>query len=161
LAPLALDLALSGPADVLAKWTERITAGVNAAGIERIAGDRAGLAWISERTAYELLADGLERDELPIELLGMLARHAGEAGCFPGTLAEVLARARDGDDFEQLLLAENNDFLEAAEPGARVRAFDWLAARGQAPEGFEPFAPREERRRALARRAEQQAEGKP
>jgi hypothetical protein len=162
LAPLALDLGLSGADDAIARWTTRIIAAVEAAGgAERVARDREGLAWILERTAYEMLAEGLERDDLPVEQLGMLARHAGEAGCFPGTLDEVLASVRNRAELEERLFAENDDFLEAAEPGARVRAFDWLAARGRAPEGFDPLAPREERRRALARRAEREGESRP
>ena len=40
-------------------------------------------------------------------------------------------------------------YLEDSSPSARVRAYDWLAARGRAPQGYEPLGPARERRRAL------------
>ena len=42
----------------------------------------------------------------------------------------------------------------AAEPEARLRAYDWLVRRDAAPPGYDPLAPRKERRLALAKAAE-------
>ena len=42
-------------------------------------------------------------------------------------------------------------FLSSADPAARVRAFDWLRSRGQAPGGYAPTADRASRRAALER----------
>jgi hypothetical protein len=42
-----------------------------------------------------------------------------------------------------------------------VRAYDWLAARGAAPEGFDPLAPLPERRAALDRSRNEPESGQP
>jgi len=77
-------------------------------------------------------------------------RRAGELGRYPDMVLEVLAASTAPADLEQRFLAENLIFLEDAHPAARVRAYDWLRARGAAPAGYDPLATREERRSALA-----------
>jgi hypothetical protein len=52
------------------------------------------------------------------------------------------------------LTAENRILLEDASPASRLRAYDWLAVRGLAPAGFDPFGSLAERRAALLAAAE-------
>jgi hypothetical protein len=46
-------------------------------------------------------------------------------------------------------------------PSARVRAYEWLVAQGQAPAGYDPLAPAQERRRVLNRNLDFFDDGKP
>jgi hypothetical protein len=39
--------------------------------------------------------------------------------------------------------------LEDSSPASRVRAFDWLTARGRAPAGYDPLGTPRQRRAAL------------
>lgn len=157
-APLALDLALSGDDATLAAWARRVEDADASAPVKDDSEATSELGWLLERTAYSLLAGRLDRDELSIELRGMLARHAGEAGQFPGLLTGLLGRAPDRGTFVQMIHDENVGFLEAPDPAARVRAFDWLRARGDAPEGYDPLADLDARRDALIAYREARAE---
>jgi hypothetical protein len=56
-------------------------------------------------------------------------------------------------EFENRIMAENIIFLEDNSPASRVRAYDWLKARGKAPAGFDPLGPARERRIALDKAA--------
>ena len=66
-------------------------------------------------------------------------------------MAEVLKGAGSAADLRTRLLAENFIQLEDSSPAARVRACDWLAARGIAPAGYDPLGPPKARREALER----------
>ena len=138
------DLALVGDTVLLETWAEELLAAREGTVPE-------AFPWLMERSAYALLARGLDRDELVPGLRGLLARHAGEAGRFPGTLSGLLDRAAGRGPFERLVIEENLAFLELEDPASRVRAFDWLANRGLAPDGFDPLAGREERTEKLDR----------
>ena len=48
------------------------------------------------------------------------------------------------------MIVENRIYLEDNSPASRVRAYDWLKARGAAPKGFDPLANPRDRREALA-----------
>ena len=61
----------------------------------------------------------------------------------------ALNRSSDRATFEEAILLENRSFLSSSDPAARVRAFDWLQPKGEAPEGYDPLASREARREAL------------
>ena len=91
-----------------------------------------------ERSASELAA-----------LQGILLRHAGEPARYPRLVDTLLGVSVDAADLEARLVAENRAFLEDSRPAARVRAYDWLAARGLAPEGFDPLGTSKARRAAL------------
>jgi len=54
------------------------------------------------------------------------------------------------------LLLENFIYLEDISPAARTRAFEWLAARDQAPQGYDPLASLKERRNVLNRILQEQ-----
>ena len=82
-------------------------------------------------------------------LTGLVLRHAGEVGRFPRLHEALLAASVDEADLAARLAAENRVFLEDSSPAARVRAFDWLKARGLEPASYDPLAARGARRAAL------------
>lgn len=115
------------------------------------------LAWALDAAALRSAAKLQSEGKLPAELLAVLIRHAGQAAQNAAGVAEMLAGSKDRRDFESRLVAENLVYLEDSSPAARVRAFDWLRSRGQAPPGFDPLAPPRERRAALERAFEAMA----
>lgn len=146
-AALVADLALTGDDALLAAFAEALPPGP----LPEASG------WQLERAACAFLGHRLDSDDLAAGLLAVLLRHTGEVGRAPGMLAEVLSRCRSLDDLAAGLLAENLAFLGDSDPAARVRAFAWLTAHGQAPANFAPLDERGARRAAL-RAAEAQAE---
>jgi hypothetical protein len=113
------------------------------------------LGWILERASWHwVLARASEQrdaeDHVPGPLDALLLQLAGEAGRWPDFALDALAQSADAQAFAARLEEENLIFLEDADPAARVRAWDWLAARGRAPAGFDPLASSAERRAALA-----------
>jgi hypothetical protein len=156
-AELALVADVEDLGDLLASGRERL------AGLREQALDPQALGWLLESTAWLWLAGhagegtGAEETDLPPELEALLLRKAGEAGRWPDLLADAVAESDGVDALRERLVRENRIFLEDAVPAARVRAYDWLDARGLAPEGYDPLADAEERRAALARLEEQEA----
>lgn len=151
-APLALDLALVAESADLDAFVRALVAGASARASE--AREARTLGWQIERTAFEFLAKRLETNELPNELVGVLLRHAGEVARWSGTLQDLVRDAHDVDDLVRALERENTIFLEDTDPSARTRAFDWLRARGLAPEAYDPLADAKSRRSALEHAAE-------
>ena len=146
-AELCGDLALSGSDEVLAGFAERLASELPE--LSELARDGATLGWTLERGAVRFLAARAAEQPLEPELSAALLRRTGELGRSPAALAEVAARARSLAEFGASLVAENRVLLEDSHPAARVRAYDWLAARGLAPKGFDPLASVEARRAAL------------
>lgn len=116
--------------------------------------------WFLERVTYRWLARraldpavGLEP-----ELHAALLRHAGELGRYPDLVLETVARCSGQADLRLRIQQENQVFLEDSHPAARVRAYDWLKARGLAPADYDPLGTLEQRRRAIAAR-ERAADG--
>lgn len=145
-APALLDLALAARPGHLAPLAR---AALEAAAL--VPGpERAALAWALERTALRTLVERRQSAEDDPAAAALLLARAGEAGAFPALLSEVLATRPDLAAFEAWLLEENRIFLSDRSPAARVRAYDWLAARGAAPPGFDPLGSAEARRAALA-----------
>jgi hypothetical protein len=113
------------------------------------------VGWLLDHAAYNLLADLLNTANMtngapmPDELAATLANHAGEAGRHPSSMQQILNRVGGRDEFNNRVLAENLIFLEDTSPASRVRAFDWLTARGHAPAGFDPLGTPRQRRQAL------------
>jgi len=99
----------------------------------------------------------LESAELPPEQRAFLLRTCGAVGRDASTLQEVLQAATDTEDLLQRLRAENLDILRESDPTARVYAFEWLRARGAAPDGFDPLGDATARRHALDRHAQDRA----
>lgn len=107
-------------------------------------------SWRLLAACYRELAESYSREALSPELTGVLLRHAGEVGRYPGLLSDVLVESGDEEKLDLRLRAENRVFLEDRDPAARVRAFDWLRARAVELGDYDPFLSRDERRAALA-----------
>jgi hypothetical protein len=106
-------------------------------------------AWALERRAALFLAARAAEEPLAPELEAAVLRRVGELGRSPAALADVTERSSDLEDFRVRVADDNRVLLEDSNPGARVRAYDWLAARGLAPPGFDPLGTPAERRAAL------------
>lgn len=148
-ASLALDLALVARDGTLAAYQEALRPTLDAP--EAREADTAGFGWRLDRATWRWLAghvgdDGSDADP---ELAALLLRRAGEVARTPDVLLELVAACAGPAALEERLLAENRVLLEDGRPGARVRAYDWLALRGVAPASFDPLGTREERRAAL------------
>ena len=145
----AEDIVLSSDETALARIAAKVIEG---------AGDGKGgvrpraeidLGWLAESGCLEAAAALLAEGKLPEGLKAILSIHAGEAGRDPSVLIEILRSASGRDDLARRILEENRIALEDPSPAARLRAFDWLGARGAAPAGFDPLAPAAERKAAL------------
>jgi hypothetical protein len=111
--------------------------------------DKQALGWKLDLTALGLLRDMQSSGKFPRELAAVLLAQTGEAGRHASSLEEILSGLTGYAQFERRLVAENTQYLEDGSPAARVRAYDWLRARGQAPPGYDPLASPRERREAL------------
>jgi len=145
-ARLCEDVSLVADESVLRVLAASAKAAVQSAGATV---DPPTMGWLLDQAAFDLLGKLLSDDKLPPELAAVLSTHAGEAGRNIGSMEEVGRQLSSRQDFLNRLIAENLIYLEDSSPGARVRAFDWLNARGRAPIGFDPLAPPAERRVAL------------
>jgi hypothetical protein len=116
------------------------------------------IGWILERNACRAALLGHARGLTGAETLAATTRRAGEVGRIPGLLAKVAASSKSIEEFDRLLRIENFNFLLDPEPSSRVWAYDWLKARGMAPQGYDPLADREERRQALLKTLERKKE---
>jgi hypothetical protein len=107
------------------------------------------LGWTLDRTTYAMLSELLNKTQLPLELMGVLTAFTGEVGRDAGSVDEVSHSMGSRAQFMARLQAENLISLEDSSLAARVRAYDWLRARGEAPPGYDPQALRKDRRDAL------------
>jgi len=107
------------------------------------------LGWRLERATLRALAAQKEARALPYELEGVLLRLTGELGRSAAALDDVAQTCASLAEYHARLAAENRIFLDDASAAARVRAYDWLASRGQAPAGYDPLSPAPLRRAAL------------
>jgi hypothetical protein len=103
-----------------------------------------------ERRALQMMAEAIRQETLPAHFEACLLRRAG-AVARSAAILEAAAAQPDLAAIDARLVAENLSMLEEPTAGARARAHEWLAARGAAPEGFDPFGPAPERRAALER----------
>jgi hypothetical protein len=146
-AELAAELALSCSESDLAALSSNVRAALATSLDARLELD--ALGWRLERATLRALAAQKEARALPYEIEGVLLRLTGELGRSAAALEDVAQTCASLAEFRARLAAENRIFLDDASAAARVRAFDWLAARGQAPAGYDPLAPAPERRAAL------------
>lgn len=109
------------------------------------------LGWRLEKAAFQLLVKLLSADQTSPGLEAIAIRHTGEVGRHPSVLQEMVSEATSVEDLRQRLLLENFIYLEDISPAARTRAFEWLAVRSRAPEGYDPLASLKERRSVLNR----------
>lgn len=152
----ALDLALSAPERELARFLTTLAQ----LPAEPAASDEQ-LAWGLDREALALLArTGMEADRAT-ELEAVLILHTGQVGRYPSLVLELLAPGGDRAAFERACVEENQMLLRDSDPGARLRAFDWLRERGLEPPGFDPLGTGGARRAALERAEAAAREGTP
>jgi hypothetical protein len=150
-ADLCEDVALVADDATLAKLGDQVRSSIGAATPQ----PAAAVGWSLDSTTFNLLTDMLNAANasggppMPDELAAALAAHAGEAGRHPSSMQQVLRQASSRADVDNRLLAENLIFLEDSSPASRVRAYDWLTARGHAPAGYDPLGPPRQRRQAL------------
>jgi hypothetical protein len=146
-ASLALDTLLVADDATLealgAAWRQTIGEDMDAL----VRGDR--LAWSLESTAARWLAQAAEGGALPAELEAVLLRQTGVVARSPSLLTEYVEESDGLAAWRERIEQENRLALEDNLPAARVRAFDWLAARGLQPPNYDPLGSREERRAAL------------
>lgn len=160
-APIAGDFALVATGEALDAWRTRLRR--HAAELAEPTAE--SLAWALDGGLCAHLAEELGREELPLEVAAILARHLGEVGRSQGTLEELAAASATLEEFAVRVRRMNRLYLEDSDPAARARAFDWLTGRGDLPAGYDPLASAGARREALraaeeaAAEAEAEAEG--
>src|SRR5262249_5235435 len=107
------------------------------------------LAWAMDVSALRYLGRLQSANKLSDDLLAVLLRHTGAVGANSGSIDDIISSVTNPKDLSTRLTAENFVYLEDNSPAARVRAYDWLSARGGAPEGYDPLASPRQRRDAL------------
>jgi hypothetical protein len=145
---LARPLGCTRVADVLLTADEQALVAVTQ-GLHTIDPAAPDAAWQLERATWNALLPRLERDQLPLAMFAAAARHFGAAVSDPTAVRLALSTAGDGDAFVAALAQTNRDALGGRDTAQRVRAHEWLAARGLAVPHYEPLAPAAERRAAL------------
>lgn len=140
-----LDLALSDRAALVDSVAARAKSLLPAAYQPTLA----ELLWVLEEASLSVLADHMELPEPDAVAEAMLLRHSGEVGRNAPLLLGLLEAAANHADLQRRLVDENLLFLDDNSPASRVRAFDWLLSHGPVPAGYEPLAPRADRRKAL------------
>jgi hypothetical protein len=145
-ADICMDTAISADNAALTELCTKV-----AAELKQVKPDEpdADFAWMLDRSAFELMAKLQINGKLSRQLTDVLLLHAGEAGRSPSSLEQVMGKAASRKDLDNRLMAENMIFLEDSSAAARLRAFDYLAARGLAPAGYDPLGPPAERKKAL------------
>lgn len=137
---LAIDVALLGDDDLVRAVAEEAARELAADGEP---------AWCLERAAARALATRAQQRELAPELASIGERHLGETLRTPSALLATLSATADTATFATWLRNEHAMLLGDAHPATRLRAFEWLDARGCAPAGFDPLASKAARRAAL------------
>jgi hypothetical protein len=150
-AGLCRDAALTADDDALGHLIAAVRAAVAQSSAAPTPPDGPALGWTLDRATFQWLAAMLADSKLPPELSAVLTAYAGEAGRDAGAIDEISRALATRQLFENQLLAENLIYLEDNSLAARACAFDWLAARGQAPPGYQPDGTAKSRREALAK----------
>jgi hypothetical protein len=167
-AELLIELALVLDAQTLSELLQTLREHLAAQPGELAAADlgwaleSASWRWLLELASADDARDTGDEPRVPAVLRALLLERAGEAGRWPDLALDALDESGDAQALAARFERENLIFLEDADPAARVRAWDWLAARGLAPAGFDPLASSAERRAALALvRAAEEASAEP
>ncbi len=111
--------------------------------------DAPDFAWEFSRRLGLALVRRQERGDVPPELLACLRRHFGALDDDPVGLESILHASADSASFWRAVQSENVLALADRSAARRLRATDWLVARGAAIDGYDPLAPAEARKRAL------------
>ncbi len=142
-ATLMQQIAMTGDSELLRACADGLLE------TEKVPSEPEAFGWLLERFALLLLAKDMATGELPPERASLLVQRAGEVGRHPSQLGDMAAAAESLVEFDERLVHANLAHLEANQPSHRVRAFDWLRARGQAPPGYAPLASKVARSQAL------------
>ncbi len=110
--------------------------------------------WRLDRAVLNALAKLHADNTLDRTLAAALSARYGEVGRDVQTLARLAQASGTRADFDQRLVAEHLILLDDTSPALRVRAFDFLASRRAAPEGYDPLASAKARRAAIERHVE-------
>ncbi|MCA8970426.1 MAG: hypothetical protein KDC95_11600 [Planctomycetes bacterium] len=145
--PLVADLVRTVDETTFGAFADSLAGSKDA--ILQVGTDPALIAWQVERRAWIWLVAKAQSEAFDDVLEAMLLRQSGEVGRYPSSVQSFANRAKNAADMTRRLEAENLLLLEDGNPGSRVRAYDWLALRDLAPEGFDPLAALEVRRAAL------------
>ncbi|MCB9920310.1 MAG: hypothetical protein H6832_18055 [Planctomycetes bacterium] len=145
--PLIADLVRTVDQTTFGAFADSLAASKDS--ILQVGTDPALIAWQVERRAWSWLVARAQAEGFDDVLEAMLLRQSGEVGRYPSSVQSFANRAKNTADMTKRLEAENLLLLEDGNPGSRVRAYDWLALRDLAPEGFDPLATLEDRRAAL------------
>lgn len=143
---IAHDIIVTGDESTLGQYTALLLRSMAASNLPR---EPSLLGWLMDRAALELCVTLSAAAPLSPELASVLTIHGGEAGRNTASLGDLIKDVRNRDDLQTRLTVENLIYLEDSSPAARVRAFDWLSARGKAPAGYDPLGPLQQRRAAL------------
>jgi hypothetical protein len=146
-AELTADLALCATANDLLPLAAQARDALRAHA--DLAAAPADLGWRLERATLTWIATEKDARALPYEFEGVLLRRTGELGRSAAGLMDAATTCASSEAFARRLREENRIFLDDHAAAARVRAFDWLAARGWAPEGYDPLGDPKARRAAL------------
>ncbi|MEO0479985.1 MAG: hypothetical protein AAF196_10925 [Planctomycetota bacterium] len=136
---VARDLAISGSDSILDEWSSRLQY-LSA----RPVGD-----WALTASALLLLLEFANQGDGAPELDALLVEHAGQLGRRSGQLRAIVDSTVSIEDWRSTILMENFDSLRDSDPSARVRAFDWLRARGIEVDDYDPLGGDDARRAAL------------
>lgn len=135
-----------------------LLAAAAAASLDAPGFDDAG--WRIDRATLAALAKLSAENALDRPLGAVVSARYGEVGRDLPALARFAAASATRADLDRRLEAEHLICLDDSSPSARVRAFDWLAARNAAPAGYDPLGPAKQRRAAVEKHV-QSLEAKP
>lgn len=144
--PIAQDLVLVADDATLDEMASRLLEAM-----AKLNRDPKLLGWQMDLIALQVCADRAGKGTISREMTSLLTIHAGEAGRNTASVADLIKNVTARSELMTRITVENMIYLEDSSPAARVRAYDWLAARGKAPPGFDPLGPPQQRREALER----------
>lgn len=107
------------------------------------------MPWLVEAAAWRALVPRAERDELTPALRAAFARHVGGLTDDASTIRLLLNTCADLPAFESALIEENLAALNDRSAAVRVRAMQWLGARGVRVADYDPLAKKGDRRAAV------------
>lgn len=144
-ARIAADVALVADEQQLAQLVDVTRKSVDPGALPPLA----DLQWFLDRTALQFMCQAAEKESLSPELQSVLALHSGDVARRPDAILAMIGQVGDSQSLRERIIAENYIALEDTSPAARVRAYDWLAARDRAPADFDPLADAKSRRAAI------------
>ena len=150
-AELAADLALVADTALLARTAEALAAALPDGPPPDDPGGEA-LGWILEREALRLLGGAVAVTDPDPMLEGVLVSRTGESARYPTHLVRLADRLHGLAELEWVLVRENRIALDDPSAAVRLRAYDWLRARGDELAGYAPLdelGPRREAMKAL------------